>query len=205
MNPLDNFYVDATYSEGNLKVVTDAADYSPVMSTIGVNSGKWYCEIKMINDGGTDNEFLVGIVSTQATGTNEEVGNDATGYGYYGNDGNSRTGNSSSSYGDTYTEGDIVSIALNLDDNELKFYKNGTVQNSGTAISITAAASTPLGNYFFALTHWGNTAGTFEVNFGNPTFSISSGNSDADGYGNFEYAVPSGYFALCTKNLAEYG
>ena len=42
-------------------------------------------------------------------------------------------------------------------------------------------------------------------NFGNPTFSISSGNADANGYGNFEYAVPSGYYALCTKNLAEFG
>jgi hypothetical protein len=47
--------------------------------------------------------------------------------------------------------------------------------------------------------------GTYEINFGNPTFSISSGNADANGYGNFEYAVPSGYYALCTKNLAEYG
>jgi hypothetical protein len=43
------------------------------------------------------------------------------------------------------------------------------------------------------------------TNFGNPTFSISSGNSDSEGFGNFEYAVPSGFFAICTKNLAEYG
>ena len=42
-------------------------------------------------------------------------------------------------------------------------------------------------------------------NFGNPTFSISSGNADANGYGNFEYAPPSGYYSLCTKNLAEFG
>ena len=40
------------------------------------------------------------------------------------------------------------------------------------------------------------------MNFGNPPFSISSGNADANGHGNFEYAVPSGYFALCTKNLS---
>ena len=47
--------------------------------------------------------------------------------------------------------------------------------------------------------------GNVEVNFGNPIFTISSGNADANGYGNFEYAVPSGYYALCTKNLAQYG
>ena len=51
----------------------------------------------------------------------------------------------------------------------------------------------------------GTKTGTSEVNFGNPPFAISSGNSDANGYGNFEYAVPSGYYALCTQNLAQYG
>ena len=40
------------------------------------------------------------------------------------------------------------------------------------------------------------------ANFGNPSFSITSGNSDENGYGNFEYAPPSGYLALCTQNLA---
>ena len=44
-----------------------------------------------------------------------------------------------------------------------------------------------------------------QINFGAPSFSISSGNADANGHGNFEYAVPSGYFALCTKNLSEFG
>jgi len=45
-----------------------------------------------------------------------------------------------------------------------------------------------------------------KVNFGgSPPFAISSGNTDGDGYGNFEYAVPSGYYSLNTKNLAEYG
>jgi len=43
------------------------------------------------------------------------------------------------------------------------------------------------------------------MNFGNAPFTISSGNSDSAGFGNFEYAVPSGYYSLCTKNLAEYG
>jgi hypothetical protein len=43
------------------------------------------------------------------------------------------------------------------------------------------------------------------INFGNPPYTISSGNSDGNGMGNFEYSVPSGYYALNTKNLAEYG
>ena len=44
----------------------------------------------------------------------------------------------------------------------------------------------------------------FQWNFGNAPFSISSGNTDGK-YGNFEYAVPSGYYALCTKRLADFG
>jgi hypothetical protein len=41
-------------------------------------------------------------------------------------------------------------------------------------------------------------------NFGNPALhNNSSGNADANGYGNFEYAVPTGYLSLCTKNLSE--
>ena len=90
-----------------------------------------------------------------------------------------------------------IGIALNLDDNNFIFYKDGTAMNpSGTAISITA------GNYIPAVSIYGNNV---SYNFGSPPYSISSGNSDANGHGNFEYSVPSGYFALCTKNLAESG
>ena len=51
----------------------------------------------------------------------------------------------------------------------------------------------------------GSSNHTVQMNFGNAPYAISSGNADANGYGNFEYAVPSGYYSLCTKNLAEFG
>ena len=44
-----------------------------------------------------------------------------------------------------------------------------------------------------------------QVNFGQPPYTIASGNSDGNGYGNFEYAVPTGYYALCSKNVGLYG
>ena len=86
--------------------------------------------------------------------------------------------------------------------------------NSGTGISITDPASTDQGYYFISAGDFGNSVQiTYEWNFGSPTFSISSGNTDANGYGNFEYDPSSGtfdgaskdFFALNTKNLAEYG
>ena len=121
---------------------------------------------------------------------------------------------SQTSFGNSYTTGDIIGVALDLDNNAIYFSKNGTFQNSGdptsgssktNAISVTDPSSTVEGGYFFAVGEATSETSTFEANFGNAPFTISSGNSDAEGHGNFEYAVPSGYFALCTKNLAEYG
>ena len=217
LNPLDNAQSDATYSEGNCKWATSTnSHYFWGRSTIGVSAGKWYMEFKATSipehgyfgicvDGPDDNTtFLTN------GGRNDHVE-----YGYKTSDGNSYNNTGDSSYGDTYDDGDIIGVALDLTNNKLYFSKNGTWQNSGDptsgatgtgAISITAAASNGFGEYFFCCADGtSGTSGTFEANFGNPSFSISSGNADGNGYGNFEYAVPSGYLALCTKNLGSDG
>ena len=96
---------------------------------------------------------------------------------------------------------------------------NGSFQNSGDPTSgssqtggvVTAGGkvlngSGSTGTYYFCVSdNDQGTVCTVQANFGSPIHSISSGNADADGHGNFEFAVPSGYFAICTKNLAEYG
>ena len=81
------------------------------------------------------------------------------------------------------------------------FYKNGTIQNSGTA-AFTDMITATTEPWLPAVKLYGE---AISINFGNPSYTIASGNSDANGYGNFEYAVPSGYYALCTKNLGAYG
>jgi len=114
-----------------------------------------------------------------------------------------------SSYGDTFTTGDIIGIAMDLDNHKLYFSKNGTWQNSGNPES----GATGTGSAYDLSTGYDYTFGASVNNgsdeaggnFGNPTFTISSGNSDGNGYGNFEYSVPSGYYAFNTKNLAEFG
>ena len=104
---------------------------------------------------------------------------------------------------------------MDLDNNKLYFSKNGSFQNSGNptsgatgtgAISLTASSSVDEGAYFFTTgcISTGNT-NTIQANFGSPPFAISSGNADGNGYGNFEYTVPSGYYAINTANLAEFG
>jgi len=207
MNPLDNFYNAATFSEGNCQVVTSASPSSYNTSTIGLSSGKWFLEVKAVSFSTSNDYALIGISSTQTSAN--YLGQNAhdwcfTNRGKILNNNETEDG----SYGSQWSAGDIIGIALNLDDNELKFYINGAVQDSGTAISITAPASTPLGAYFIGAGDFSGSSSnllTTQWNFGSPPFAISSGNTDANGYGNFEFAVPSGHFAINTKNLAEYG
>jgi hypothetical protein len=49
----------------------------------------------------------------------------------------------------------------------------------------------------------GSQSGTGAWNFGNPTYANSSSATDGRGFGDFEYAPPSGFLSLCTKNLSE--
>ena len=215
MNPLDNYFAGSTFSEGNTGVVTPTAATTWNTGTFGVSAGKWYWEVNYSAKSNTD-AAMIGIAEAPTLSASDVLGNTARSVSYYTN-GNKYVGTSGASYGNTYTVGDIIGVALDMDNAKLYFSKNGTWQDSGDpesgatgtgAIGITAAASTSHGFYFPAVGDYGTpttTSITFYLNFGNPSYAISSGNADADGYGNFEYAPPSGYFALCTKNLAEYG
>ena len=58
---------------------------------------------------------------------------------------------------------------------------------------------------WFPATVYSGTAASGTLNLGNPPIAISSSQADDNGYGNFEYDVPAGFYSLCTKNLAEHG
>ena len=214
LNPLHRgtHLSDATFSEGNLKHQGTASggNYPYSFSTLAASQGKWYAEFKVASDPSTT---MIGIASGISDSFLGGTGS-AKGYALYGNSGNLFTSGSGSSYGSSLSVGDILGVAMDLDNNKLYFSKNGTFHNSGDptsgstgtgAVSITAPASNGTGVYHFACGKAGSATTSIEANFGSPSFSISSGNSDANGYGNFEYAVPSGYYSLNSKNLAEFG
>ena len=215
LNPLaDANLAGATFSEGNCKLdIGKSGVESGVISTFLLSSGKWYWESKMI-DRQTTNTFMVGVVASQVTGTGT-IANYAGNKFYYANNGDihdtDASGDNGTDYGDSYDENDIIGVALDLDNNKIYFSKNGTFQNSGdpagnsNGVAITAPGSTNLGGYIAGFGGFQTYSHVIEINFGNPPFSISSGNQDANGYGTFEYAVPSGFFSCCTKNLAQYG
>ncbi len=204
MNPLYKLS-NVTFSEGNLQH-TNAGNWQPGLSTIGVSSGKWYFESKFTAvTGGSNNAFIGISLDTEADGLTL-VGNSANSYGYE-NTGQKKNNTSSASYGDSWTVGDIVSCYVDLDNGAIYFGKNGTVQASGDPTSGSTKTNaaytfTTGGTYLLGVSDY---YGTQQINYGSPPCSISSGNADANGHGNFEYAVPSGYFALNTKNLSEFG
>jgi hypothetical protein len=221
MNPLDNYYAGATFSEGNLQVATTNSGKAWNTSTIALSSGKWYFEAKNSATGGTtpsDKWNLIGISDRSATAVTD-LGVANYQYAIYQYNGNVyASSGTSTTYAATWDTGDVIGCAIDLDNNKIYWSKEGawgdgagawgsTTFNPATgAITIQAVASTLNGFYFVAMGDGGvNVSKTWQFNFGNAPYTITTGNADANGYGNFEYEVPAGYYALNTKNLAEFG
>ena len=214
-------------AEGNLKGTTGSthqALYGSIFSSIGVTQGAWYAEFKVTTN---SNHSIVGISADLESDANGSSGGAynfiylGQGIGYYGSNGKifHTSSDFQMTYGSAVSNNDIVGVALDVDNQEVYFSINGVFQNSGNPESGASKTggvvnegarnifSTGTGTLFFAVADFDATATcAIEANFGGGSVSaISSGNSDANGHGNFSYAVPSGYFSLCTKNLAEFG
>jgi hypothetical protein len=220
MNPIDSYWMAATYSNGNNKVVTQGSHMTSMAATLGVSSGKYYWEVKADDVTG---QMLTGIdtkgASTCATFSSgqciEYTGQRDYAWGYRSNNGKVYNNDSSVNYGNTYTNNDIIGVALDLDNNKIYWSKNGTWQNSGDptsgstgtgAISITPASSTDTGVYFPAFSDNSTSSTiTYSTNFGNGYFgttAVSSAGTNASGIGIFEYDVqPTDATALSTKGL----
>jgi hypothetical protein len=182
-------------------------------STLSVSQGKWYWECKLVTSS-AHGRFGVVPTSIGATGNPGEFG-----IAWQMNDATMQLVNTivSGSWGSNPSNNDILMFALDCDNQAFYFGVNGTWRNSGDPTSgasktggVDYSGESTLTSDYLTIGFGGNFFGGGGVqlgqyNFGNPSFTISSGNSDANGYGNFEYAVPSGYYALNSKNLAEYG
>ena len=203
-----------TYTEGGTKVVSaGSTDWDSWANTIAVGNGKWYAEFKIINTG----NYFVGVGSEEYyfIGAGNGTGFPEIYYGYsgtnsvgfYNTNGDIYNNGTQVVIGTTYATNDIISVALDMDNGKVYFAKNGTYIDSQNPVTGTNAQNLPdtEARYFIGTSQYQASLGV-ECNYGGyTTTSIASGNSDANGYGNFEYAPPSGYYALCTKNLAEYG
>ena len=220
MNPLDNYYPASTFTTGNNSIGTAGSKRSYNTGTLGVSSGKWHWEVKAVSSVTASNGCWIGIASTNATNdgvsSQQTLGYKQYDYGFSSSTGNINTNNSQSSYGSGYGDNDIVGVAMDLDNNKLYFHVNGTYENSGVptsgstgtgAVSIQAASGTLNGVYTPGLGDWWTSGFNVAFNFGDGFFgttAISSAGSNGNG-SLFEYDVPSGYYALNTKNINTYG
>jgi len=186
--------------------------------TLGFRSGKWYWEVALVkkvetgisvdsdyvqmNNDGTvgSNDANVGgtggvlLITNSAGGSNDFRFNGAT---------------TSESTDISYSDGENLMVAVDADNGKIYFGKDGSWQKSGNPAtgsnetkdfsSLTTEIIIPL------FTNGLGSSASFKVNFGCPAHAIGSGNSDGNGFGNFEFEVPTGYYALCTQNLAKYG
>jgi hypothetical protein len=219
MNPLDNYYAASDFTNGNTTVQTGTSSYTMNTATLGMVGGKWYWECKIVADTASGDEFQHGITDIVSTATTIQLGDTAFSYCYRTDNGNKDNDGGSESYGDTATIGDIISVALDLDNLKIYFAKNGTWQDSGdptsgatgtgAAFTVTAPALTTGGQYLPANGEGTGVARlTYGFNFGNGYFgttAVASTNADDAGIGSFEYDVPTGYYTLCTKNIKAYG
>ena len=211
-NNLLGITIPDTFTEGNLVVARSSGSWTATFSTIAASSGKFYAEVKWVQG----SEFTTGFGNAQSYASDHDLNDlvsDPGGGGYlsviykngvlYENGSNTGTGYS------TYASGDIIMLAMDLDNYKLYLGVGGTWGNSGDPAGNSNGVAIPSayqGDFFhFAVNVHSSNTTTASGNFGSPQFAISSGNTDGNGYGNFEYAVPSGFYSLNTKNLAEYG
>jgi hypothetical protein len=207
-NPLIVAGYQPSFSNGNTRIqFSTSGSTNQASSTLAPNSGKYYSEFK-IDASGT---IVIGITASQDAGGDSFPGRTSQSWGMihtgavYVNDNTSTY----PSYGDSFTTGDIIGIAMDLDNNYLYFSKNGTWQNSanptsgatGTgAIDISSSSASDM--MFSSAVETGSCA--VSANFGNGYFgttAVASAGTNASGIGIFEYDVPTGYTALSTKGL----
>ncbi len=200
-NPLKSYTSGSAmvYAEGNLKLDRPGTGtgWASSFGTMSVSSGKWYWEAQCFDSGSAD-EFI-GIHEAN-TSMFQILGysGDPTGYSYNASSGNKYNNNTGTSYGASYADGDVIGVALDMDAGTVTFYKNGASQ--GTAFTGLSGDFMPAfsSDYSTGYGYWIANFGQDSTFSGNTT---AGGNQDDNGIGDFKYAPPAGYLALCTSNL----
>ena len=169
---------NVTLSNGNLDCSLSTGTTSKARATIAVTSGKYYWEITFKSG----QYGMIGISDASLAGSQISYAAGALNYyvqtgGLYGDVGGSF---SNTSYGSALSANDVLGVALDMDNGNVKFYKNGSDLGNANTSSLVGKTIMP---------HLGEAGGaTFvtEANFGQRAFA---------------YSAPSGYKALCTTNL----
>jgi hypothetical protein len=183
LNPLAGL-TTGTLSNGNLDLVGSTSTDSMRHATIGIPSGKWYAEVT-VNVASASATMGLAVYGQSAVGTV----NGTPSRGYY-HTGQKYSNGTLATYGNSFTNGDVIGIAVDVSNGKIWFSKNGTWQASGDPAAGTNAAYTDLSTtetwFLTVQTGSSGTAPSCSWNFGQRPFA---------------YTAPSGFKALCTQNL----
>ena len=200
-------YGTGTYTEGGLKV-TAGSGWTNGKNNFLVDSGKWYCEC-VVNAWHAATHIRIGVYARPARTYDE--------YFILG-DGTGQIDAAARNVVSSFSTGNIIQIALDLENNAIYFGINGTWSNSATASEIAAGTTTnafasgsqvPTGDGhsygFYFNCHPNGT--NISVNFGQDSsfagIKTAQGNADSEGFGDFYYTPPTGFLAMCASNLAD--
>jgi hypothetical protein len=176
LNPLQS---RSAPSRANLEFTQPNSGHGPTVGTMAMTSGKWYWEVEVTTFNSASSAIHIGIVGDNYPfASGNYIGNTATSYAYRHNAFKYNNA-SASAYGASYTAGDIIGVALDLDAGTLTFYKNNASQ--GTAYSSISGTFYPA----VSIEQAGSTS-TIQINFGQRPFA---------------YTPPTGFKALNTQNL----
>ncbi len=214
-----------TIAKGGLKL--DATDHQVQTSTFSIPaSGKWYWEVNFVKGHGGSDHIVqyMGVMSSAIFHAEQDIssfgggnyvgsyirhlvgvsyiaGNDI----YYSNFTATSTSNGANESGG-FSEANgtgILSLAIDVDAGTLKYYWNNSLVRTDSTLTANIE--------YFAHTNLTNSGGNIwqlaYFNFGQDSSfagtKTAAGNTDANGNGDFYYAVPSGHLALCSANLPE--
>jgi hypothetical protein len=208
LNPLDtSIGTLPTITNGNTTTTTPD---SWAGSTIPIQSGKWYWEVKVPSAGV---ECVTGVLlanNLNYSGTDWLGVSIAGVYGFAGISGNKITSGTAASYDSAISTNDIMMFAMDATAGSLYVGVNGTWLQSSNPATSTSPMISSMGTSetwipFATISSGGGTC-INNFNFGNGYFGttiVSSSEADDAGIGSFEYDVPAGYYALCTNNLGD--
>ena len=196
-NIADKLESTITLSEGNKNFLNSAGSQDSAKGTFFPTTGKWYWEVKWEATSSVDGG-LVGISQCDVQ-SNHELGstdNQGTGdsLGYRSSDGKTYRNSTLATFGDTWDVGDVISVAMDLDNGKVYFGKNNTWQNSGdpTSGSTGTGAAYTISSTLVNGGGWGpavcnEASALFEARFAEEEWS---------------YDAPANFLALNTTNLA---
>ena len=213
LNPLTKRpAANGTIAEGNLQYTASTGD-SSIFGTMAIPPGmKVYFEVKLVSntaqnsigihslyDGG-DGAFVKG---GSETGTYSFKPRGSGSVTQYFNNGSSTNTSIDNPANDT-----ILGVAIDNANGQIHYHIAGTYINSSDPTDndpvalVTGFGGASEQYLHFSLDTSGGTETVNQFNFGSPPYSESGGETDGNGFGNFNQSVPSGYLALCSKNIS---